>query len=342
MEHTIAIYGGSIAALFAGIGIWLGLTITRKEAVVVVKEVPVLADGPFTVNAAKVRELAITPRELEILQLIANGMSRPRDRRRAVCERKHGENARWPVIRQARCEPPDQGGAARQGPRPDSLNAITQTHDSSRPIAKSSKGMTTRDEPTRTLRPGHGRICTHLFIGVPMSMKKTVLTFGLLSGAVSSMMMLVTSLFLERIGFDRGEMLGYTTIVLSFLLVFFGIRSYREQVDDNVLTFGRAFTVGILITLISCVCYVMTWEVIYFKIIPRFGEEYAAYMVDYVRASGASPSVIDATVRDAQRFKAMQDNLLMNAATTFAEPFPIGLVMTAVSAGVLRRKRSGT
>jgi DNA-binding CsgD family transcriptional regulator len=75
IEHSVQIYGALIAALFAGVGIWLGLTLTKTKEVVVVKEVPVRADGPFVVNAAKVEELGITPRELEILGLISRGLS---------------------------------------------------------------------------------------------------------------------------------------------------------------------------------------------------------------------------------------------------------------------------
>ena len=76
LEHSVEMYGGLIAALFAGLGIWLGLSITRKKEVVVVKEVPVaVADRPFAVNEEQVRALGITPRELEILQHIARGMS---------------------------------------------------------------------------------------------------------------------------------------------------------------------------------------------------------------------------------------------------------------------------
>jgi NarL family two-component system response regulator LiaR len=76
VEHSIEIYGALIASLFAGLGIWLGLTLTRKREVVVVKEVPVAAAAPpFAVDDARVRELGITPRELEILNLIARGMS---------------------------------------------------------------------------------------------------------------------------------------------------------------------------------------------------------------------------------------------------------------------------
>ena len=170
-----------------------------------------------------------------------------------------------------------------------------------------------------------------------MSMKKTVLTFGLISGAVSSVMMLATLPFIDRIGFDKGEILGYTTIVLSFLLVFFGVRSYREN-NGGTLTFGRGFTVGLLITLIACVCYVVTWEIIYFKLMPGFGEKYSAYAIEHLKASGASQQTIDASVKQMEGFKRMYDNPLMNAAITFTEPFPIGLVVTLISAAVLRKK----
>lgn len=75
LEHSVEVYVALIAALFAGLGIWLGLTLTRKRPEVVVKEVLVPVSGPFVLNQAKVDELEITPRELEILGLIASGLS---------------------------------------------------------------------------------------------------------------------------------------------------------------------------------------------------------------------------------------------------------------------------
>jgi NarL family two-component system response regulator LiaR len=75
LEHSIEIYGGLIALLFTSVALWLGLTINRKTEVVVVREVPVPAAGPFARNDAKVSELGITPRELDILEHIAGGMS---------------------------------------------------------------------------------------------------------------------------------------------------------------------------------------------------------------------------------------------------------------------------
>ena len=75
VEHSIEIYGGLIALVFAGVGIWLGLKLTKPKEVVVFKEVAVSSAAPFALNEGSLRELTITPRELEILELIASGMS---------------------------------------------------------------------------------------------------------------------------------------------------------------------------------------------------------------------------------------------------------------------------
>ena len=169
-------------------------------------------------------------------------------------------------------------------------------------------------------------------------MKKTVLTFGIISGAVSALMMLSTIPFMHKIGFDRGLIVGYTSIVLSFLLVFFGIRSYRENVGGGKITFGRAFAVGILITLISCSFYVITWEIVYFNFMPDFADKYTAYMVEKVKASGGNQQAINATIQQMKDMKRMLDNPLINAAMTFLEPFPIGFIITLISSAILRKK----
>jgi Protein of unknown function (DUF4199) len=169
-------------------------------------------------------------------------------------------------------------------------------------------------------------------------MKKTVLTFGLIAGAISAVMMLATVPFMHKIGPNKGLIVGYTTIVLAALLVFFGVRSYRENVGGGRLTFGRGFAVGILITLISNICYVATWEVVSAKLMPDFAEKYSAQMIERAKSSGANQEAIDKATRDAQQFKQMYKNPAIRMALTFIEPFPVGLAMTLISAAVLRRK----
>ena len=75
VEHSLEIYGGLVALIFVVLGIRLGLTLTKTKEVVVVREVPVPANEPFVRNDAKAAELGITPRELEILERIAAGLS---------------------------------------------------------------------------------------------------------------------------------------------------------------------------------------------------------------------------------------------------------------------------
>jgi hypothetical protein len=171
-------------------------------------------------------------------------------------------------------------------------------------------------------------------------MKKIVLTFGLISGAISSVLMMALISTVERIGFDRGVVVGYTIIVLSFLMVFFGIRSYRENVGGGYISFGRGFSVGILIALISSVIYVMSWEIVYRNWQYDFPEKYTSYMIEKARASGASPEEI---ARETEKMNSMwalyKSNILVRAAFTFIEPFPVGLLIAPISAFILRRRR---
>ena len=133
-------------------------------------------------------------------------------------------------------------------------------------------------------------------------MKKTVLTWGLISGGVFVVSMLATVPFAEWIGFDKEEILVYTTMVLAALLIFFGVRAYRENVGGGRITFGRGFAVGILISLISSACYAGAWEMVYFKLMPNLAEKYAAHMLEREKASGASQQKIQETHLHAVEF----------------------------------------
>lgn len=172
-------------------------------------------------------------------------------------------------------------------------------------------------------------------------MRKTILTFGLISGAIASVLMLATVPFMYRSGFEKyGYLVGYTGMVLSFLLVFFGIRSYRDNVNHGEIGFGKAFTVGIAITLISCICYVVTWEIVYFNFLgPGFMDKYAAYAIEKAKASGASAQALQAQAQQMEKLKQLYQNPVFNSLMTFIEPFPVGLVITLISAAILRKKQ---
>ena len=171
-------------------------------------------------------------------------------------------------------------------------------------------------------------------------MKKTVLTFGLISGAVMAALMMSTVAFIDKIGFENGTIVGYTSIVLGFLLVFFGIRSYRENVGEGYISFGRAFAVGILIALISSVIYVLTWEVVFHNWLYDFPEKYTAYVIEKARASGVSAADVARQREEMDSMWALyRSNFFVRAAFTFVEPFPVGILVTLISAVALRKRR---
>jgi hypothetical protein len=171
-------------------------------------------------------------------------------------------------------------------------------------------------------------------------MHKIVVTFGLLGGALIAVMMALTLPFQDQIGFDKGVVVGYTTMVLAFLMVYFGVRSYRDTVAGGTLTFGRAFTVGLLITAVITVCYVATWQVMYYGFMPDFLDKYTAYAIEKARLAGASERELATKIQELADFATMYRNPLVNLAFTFLEPLPVGLVFTLVTAGVLSRRRA--
>lgn len=175
-------------------------------------------------------------------------------------------------------------------------------------------------------------------------MRKIVLTFGLICGAMLSAMMLLTVPFMDQLGYDKGAIVGYTSMVLAFLMVYFGVRSYRDNVLGGTIGFGRAFGTGLLITLVASLCYVATWEYVYFNITPDFMDKYSAYAIEQARQSGASEAAVATKVQEMAQFKEMYKNPLIVAAFTLLEPLPVGLLFTLASAALLgplaRRRRA--
>lgn len=169
-------------------------------------------------------------------------------------------------------------------------------------------------------------------------MKRIVWTFGLIAGAIMAAMMVVTTPFLEQIG-DKGEIVGYTTMVVAFLMVYFGTRAYRDTILSGAIGFGRAFKVGILITLIASACYVATWEVISRTMAPDFVEKYTARVIEKTKASGATEAQVEEQKQAMARFAEAYQNPFVNVGLTFLEVFPVGFVVVLISAGVLSRKK---
>lgn len=170
-------------------------------------------------------------------------------------------------------------------------------------------------------------------------MKKIILTYGLFSGVVAALLMFGMALYIgnDPNKFKNGEILGFAGIILSLLIVFFGVRAYRDQVAGGRLSFGQGFQVGILITLISCLCYMLAWQVVSHTLMSDFMERFMEYTLNEMKNRGASAEAIAQKTAEMQHFKTVYKNPLMSMAMTFLEPFPIGLAVTLITAGILRK-----
>lgn len=171
-------------------------------------------------------------------------------------------------------------------------------------------------------------------------MKKTVLTFGLLAGAIMALMMVIPPMIDKDFSWGTyGEIVGYATMVLAFIMVFVGTRQYRDNYNGGLITFGRAFKVAILITLISTVVYVIVWMILSETVYQDFWDRYSAMMMEKAKSSGLTPEKLSEKQAEMDKYREMYKNPLFRAAFTFIEPLPVGLLFSLVTAFIVKKKQ---
>ena len=171
-------------------------------------------------------------------------------------------------------------------------------------------------------------------------MKKTVLVCGLVAGVISSSMF-IGLMLLGRAGddhFENGMIYGYSLMILAFSLIFVGTKITRDKYNGGVISFGKAFQVGLFITLIAATIYVIVWMIDYYVFIPDFADKYAAQVIKKLQESGASAEALATKTKEMEEFSRMYKNPFFNAMITYSEIVPVGLLVSLVSALVLKRK----
>ena len=169
-------------------------------------------------------------------------------------------------------------------------------------------------------------------------MKKSVWKYGLASGIVLAVLMGITVPFEHHLKATYGMAIGYTIMVLSFLIVFVGVKHYRDTECGGFIGFGRAFAAGALMMLIACACYVLMWEALNATVEKHFAHDYAAGMVKRAQSSGLQGAALQAKIDEAHKFETAYSNPLYRMSMTLLEPLPVGLIMALVTAGILQRR----
>lgn len=171
-------------------------------------------------------------------------------------------------------------------------------------------------------------------------MKKIIIVSGLISGIIVSTLMAISmALYSCNENSDHSMALGYAFMLLAFSLIFVAIKIYRDKEGEGVVSFGKAFTIGLLISLIASAMYVATWAVEYHFFFPDFMDKYTAHIIEKLKSSGATQAAINEQVKEMSLMAEKYKNPFFFTLFTFAEIFPVGLLVSLIAALILKRKK---
>lgn len=169
-------------------------------------------------------------------------------------------------------------------------------------------------------------------------MKKIILSCGLIAGLLASAWCAISvRTFPDSVSLNTRTWLGYTSMVLSFSLIFTGIRQYRDNFSGGKITFGKAFRIGLYISLLGSTTYVLLWLISYHFFFPDFAEKYATLMQLQMKADGAPPAEIAREMAAMAKMSAWFKNPFLNILITYSEILPVGLLISLIAAALLKR-----
>jgi len=171
-------------------------------------------------------------------------------------------------------------------------------------------------------------------------MRKVVLTYGVYAGLIIVALMVISFSITKPCegDFALSMVIGYATMIVSLSMIFFGIRNYRDNYSGGSITFGRGFLIGLYISIIASVFYVVGWKIYSSIAIPDFADRYVKHIIDNLKASGASDAAIIAKSKEMAEWKQMYANPVFELGMTFLEIFPVGVLISVICALILKRK----
>jgi hypothetical protein len=171
-------------------------------------------------------------------------------------------------------------------------------------------------------------------------MKRIIFIYGCIGGVIIITSMMATMPFVMdgTLDMDNSQWLGYITMTIALSVIFFGVKSHRDNQLDGVITFGQGFKVGILIALVTSVIYVVWWEIYMHFFMSDFAEQYASKVMEAAKASGATEQELAKKLEETTAAQEMYSKFYIRVLLTFSEIFPVGLLLSLVSAALLKRK----
>lgn len=175
-------------------------------------------------------------------------------------------------------------------------------------------------------------------------MTKNILVFGAISGIIISAFMGVSMAVMscgsgEMDGGTGSMIIGFSAMAVAFSFIFVGIKNYRDKQNGGTITFGKAFLLGFMISLIASTIYVITWGIEFHFFMPDFIDKYSAMQVKQLEASGISGAELDEAIKSIERESYnYKHNPFFFAMYTYMEILPVGILITLISALILKRK----
>ena len=174
-------------------------------------------------------------------------------------------------------------------------------------------------------------------------MKKNVLVFGSIAGLIVSILMAISMITMYNnpgIGHGGGSMIiGYLSMLVAFSLIFVAVKNYRDKQNGGVISFGKAFKIGLLIALIGSTMYVIMWALLYNLYMPDFMERYCTQMIENAKPT-STPAQIQELTEQMNTQKEMYKNPLFFVLFTYFEILPVGLLVSLIAALILKRKKA--
>ncbi len=168
-------------------------------------------------------------------------------------------------------------------------------------------------------------------------MKKLILTYGIIAGLIVSAMLVFTFTG-SSLDMEHSELMGYATMIIAFATIFIAIKSHRDKVLAGKITFGNAFKIGLGITLMATLIYIVSWFIISNTIAKDFMADYFQQSIEQLKASDLSETEVTAKIEEMEKFQELYKNPLVKFGMTFLEIFPVGFIVSLISAFLLKRK----